>query len=127
VRRQYVKSCIASAPHTDSSVSQTGGRLSRRARIRLQFSSRSRYSSHSSRLPLSDIFGEHSSPPGSCGASPRLNADTALRLVRTVLISPLWQVNRNGWASFQFGNVFVLYRRWKLVMPDSKPGAVRSG
>ena len=34
----------------------------------------------------------NSSPPGSGGFKPRANADTALRFVRTVLISPLWHV-----------------------------------
>jgi hypothetical protein len=100
---------------------------SRSARNRLQFRPTSRYSSHSSRLAESLIRGEHTSPPGGGGTRPRENACTAFRFVRIVLISPLWQVNRKGWASFQFGNVFVLYRRWNVTMPTSNPSACKSG
>src|SRR5207249_2793467 len=103
------------------------GMESRSARNRLQSFSTIRYSSHSSRLAESLIFGVFRSPPGGGGARPRENACTAFRFVRIVLISPLWQVNRNGWASFQFGNVFVLYRRWNVVTPASNPSACRSG
>ncbi len=31
-----------------------------------------------------------------------------LALPRSVLISPLWAIMRNGWASRQLGNVLVL-------------------
>jgi len=39
-----------------------------------------------------------------------------------VLISPLWQSRRNGWARYHEGAVFVLYRWWKIAN-----GAVNSG
>ena len=90
VRRQYVNNWNASCPQTSASVSHTGGIESRSARSKLQFSSRCRYSTHSSRLAESLIFGLSNSPPGGCGLRLRENACTALRFVRTVLISPLW-------------------------------------
>ena len=52
-------------------------------------------------------------PDATGGVCPLANVVTAFRFVRTVLISPLWQASRNGWASFQSGNVLVEYRRWK--------------
>ena len=39
------------------------------------------------------------------------------RLPRMVLISPLWANKRKGWASFHFGNVFVLNREWTSASP----------
>ena len=103
-----MKSWNASSPQMCSSVSHTGGIDNRSARNMLQSWASVRYSNHSSKLALSLIFGVSNSLPGSGGVRPRLKALTALRFVRIVLISPLWHVNRNGCASFQFGKVFVL-------------------
>ena len=40
---------------------------------------------------------------------------TASRLPRTVLISPLWATNPNGWASDHTGDVLVAYRWWNIA------------
>ena len=86
------------------------GSDSRNARWSDQPRSSIKYSTHSSSPAESLIFGEWSSTPGIGGFRPREKAETALRFVRIVLISPLWQVYRNGWARVQFGSVFVEYR-----------------
>ena len=36
-------------------------------------------------------------------------------LPRTVLISPLWLMNRSGWARSQEGNVLVENREWTIA------------
>ncbi len=50
----------------------------------------------------------------------------ASRLPRTVLISPLWATNPNGWASDHVGCVLVAYRWWNTASGTSI-GAARSG
>ncbi len=70
-------------------------------------------SSDSSSESESDPSGESSGPAASrsaaIGFAPRspLRPRTCSRLPRTVLISPLWAIERNGWASFQTGWVLV--------------------
>ena len=50
-----------------------------------------------------------------------------LALPRNVLISPLWAIMRNGWASRQLGNVFVLYRWWTMAKAVRTRWSERSG
>ena len=49
-----------------------------------------------------------------------------LMLPRRVLISPLWEIIRYGWASFQLGNVFVLNREWNMQSALDSRGSPRS-
>ena len=49
-----------------------------------------------------------------------------LTLPVRVLISPLCATRRNGWASGQFGNVFVLKRWCTSASADVKSGSARS-
>ncbi len=60
-------------------------------------------------------------------ASSASRARIQLRLPMTVLISPLWAMNRNGWASGQLGNVLVEKREWTSPMADSTRSSTRSG
>ena len=73
----------------------------------------SRSSSASSSESESEPSGDRSGPAAS---SSRARADvatspgrprTSSRFPRTVLISPLWEIERNGWASRQTGWVLV--------------------
>ena len=48
------------------------------------------------------------------------------RLPRTVLISPLWAMNRNGWASSQVGKVLVQKREWTSASALTMSGSWRS-
>ncbi len=72
-----------------------------------------RSSSPSSSDSESEPSGESNGPASSSSAAnrraPRSRARprTCSRLPRTVLISPLWAIARNGWASRQTGVVFV--------------------
>ena len=50
-----------------------------------------------------------------------------LRLPITVLISPLWAMNRNGWASGQLGNVLVEKREWTTASAEATRSSTRSG
>ena len=50
-----------------------------------------------------------------------------LRLPMTVLISPLWAMNRNGWASGQLGNVLVENREWTTASAEAIRSSTRSG
>ena len=49
-----------------------------------------------------------------------------LRLPRTVLISPLWATNRNGWASGQDGKVLVEKRLCTIAMALTQRSSRRS-
>ena len=49
-----------------------------------------------------------------------------LILPRSVLISPLWAAILNGWASFQLGNVLVLYRWWTTAIAVTTRSSDRS-
>jgi hypothetical protein len=49
------------------------------------------------------------------------------RLPRMVLISPLWAMNRYGWASGHDGNVFVENRECTRAIALSVRASVRSG
>ena len=61
-------------------------------------------------LPASLMTGRSfaMSSPNSGEARFASRARIRLMFPRSVLISPLWAVMRNGWASRQLGNVFVL-------------------
>ena len=50
-----------------------------------------------------------------------------LRLPITVLISPLWAMNRNGCDSGQLGNVLVEKRECTTPTADSTRSSTRSG
>ncbi len=50
-----------------------------------------------------------------------------LRFPWTVLISPLWAMNRYGWASGQDGKVLVEKRLWTRARADSMRSSARSG
>ena len=50
-----------------------------------------------------------------------------LMFPRMVLISPLWQRNRNGWASCHDGNVLVEKRWWTRARADSMRSSTKSG
>ena len=50
-----------------------------------------------------------------------------LRLPITVLISPLWAMNRNGWASGQLGNVLVEKRECTTASAEAIRSSTRSG
>ena len=50
-----------------------------------------------------------------------------LRLPLIVLISPLWAMYRNGWASGQDGNVFVENRLCTSPIALAKRSSSRSG
>ena len=60
-------------------------------------------------------------------ASSASRARIQLRLPRTVLISPLCAMNRNGWANGQAGNVLVENRECTTTIALSTRGSVRSG
>ena len=64
------------------------------------------------------------SSPNRSLASVDSRARIQLMLPRSVLISPLWQMIRYGWASSQLGNVFVEKREWTsatAVLKRSSP------
>ncbi len=50
-----------------------------------------------------------------------------LRLPMTVLISPLWAMNRNGWDSGQLGKVLVENREWTTAIAEVTRSSRRSG
>ena len=50
-----------------------------------------------------------------------------LTLPSFVLISPLCEIIRYGWASSQLGNVFVLNREWNMHIALIRCGLDRSG
>ena len=60
-------------------------------------------------------------------ASSASRARIQLRLPMTVLISPLWAMNRNGWASGQLGKVFVENRECTTASAEATRSSVRSG
>ena len=66
-------------------------------------------SSESESEPSGDSSGPASVSSAAIGRAPRsrVRPRTCSRLPRTVLISPLWAIDRNGWASAQVGVVFV--------------------
>ena len=49
-----------------------------------------------------------------------------LALPSIVLISPLWQSMRNGWARSQVGSVLVEKRWWKMAKDAAKRSSARS-
>ena len=49
------------------------------------------------------------------------------RLPLIVLISPLWAIRRNGWASGQDGNVLVENRLCTRAMAETNRASLRSG
>ncbi len=54
-------------------------------------------------------------------------ADIQARLPDSVLISPLCEMSRNGWARSHDGNVFVEKREWTIASFDVVRGSPRSG
>ena len=84
-----------------------------RAGVRAQpvvVSSSSASSSDSESEPSGDRSGPAASSSAampSAGTTSAVRPRTCSRLPRTVLISPLWEIERNGWASRQTGWVFV--------------------
>ena len=48
-------------------------------------------------------------------------------LPRSVLISPLWEMKRYGWARDQLGKVLVEKRECTMAMADAISGSDRSG
>jgi hypothetical protein len=50
-----------------------------------------------------------------------------LRLPITVLISPLWAMNRNGCESGQLGKVLVEKREWTTAIAEAIRSSRRSG
>src|SRR5262245_37821051 len=50
-----------------------------------------------------------------------------LLLPERVLISPLWQIRRNGWARSQVGKVLVEKREWTIASREAVRGSPRSG
>ena len=65
---------------------------------------------------------------GSCDvASSASRAAIQLRLPRIVLISPLWAINRYGWASGHDGNVFVENRECTSAIAEVSRSSDRSG
>ena len=67
------------------------------------------------------------SRPNSSDASCDSRARIQLTLPISVLISPLWAMTRNGWASSQLGNVFVEKREWTSASALAKRSSWRSG
>ncbi|GAA1801687.1 hypothetical protein GCM10009713_09180 [Brevibacterium celere] len=67
-----------------------------------------------SRLESVSGTGEASRSEARCASRARIQ----LRLPRTVLISPLWAIVPNGWASCHDGNVFVENREWTSAMRE---------
>ena len=65
--------------------------------------------------------------PSSGLASCDWRARIQLRLPLTVLISPLWAMVRNGWASGQDGKVLVEKREWTIASLVLKRLSERSG
>ena len=66
------------------------------------------------------------SSPHSGEAMTACRAAIQLALPFTVLISPLWQMLRNGCASCQVGNVFVEKRWCTMQMADIASGSAKS-
>ncbi len=60
-------------------------------------------------------------------ASVDSRARIQFRLPRTVLISPLWAMRRNGWASGHDGNVLVENREWTSASSVANRRSDRSG
>ncbi len=58
--------------------------------------------------------------------SPRPRARIQFTFPRSVLISPLCAMKRNGCASGHDGNVFVEKREWTIASADAKRGSQRS-
>ena len=67
------------------------------------------------------------SRPNSSLASWLSRARIQLTLPISVLISPLWAITRNGWASSQLGKVFVEKRECTSASADAKRSSWRSG
>ena len=67
------------------------------------------------------------SSPKSSLASCDSRARIQLTLPISVLISPLWQITRYGWASSQLGNVFVEKRECTSASAEANRSSVRSG
>ncbi len=85
----------------------------------------SRNSSTLSKLPESEQSGSttgkasgKSSPKRSLSRTPS-RACIQFMLPRNVLISPLWLMNRFGWARSHDGKVFVANREWTIARCDS--------
>ena len=73
-------------------------------------------------------IGNARSRLGRCGlASIASRARIQFSLPCTVLISPLWAMNRYGWASGHDGNVFVENLLCTRASALSKRSSVRSG
>ena len=67
------------------------------------------------------------SRPNSSLASWLSRARIQLMLPIRVLISPLWAITRNGWASSQLGKVLVEKREWTSANAEAKRSSLRSG
>ncbi len=66
------------------------------------------------------------SSPNRSLASVDSRARIQLMFPRSVLISPLWQMIRYGWASSQLGNVLVEKREWTSATAVLKRSSPRS-
>ena len=81
-----------------------------------------------SEAPWVTIGNSRSRSPGiRSEVSSASRARIQLRLPITVLISPLWAMNRNGWDSGQLGKVFVEKREWTTAIELSTRSSTRSG
>ncbi len=75
----------------------------------------------SSSFPESDVLSSSTGRNRASGPRPASSvpsterASMRLRLPWMALISPLWQIVRNGWARSQVGSVLVEKRWWKIV------------
>ena len=99
-------------------------------RLRPPMWSSSRTSSNDaeSEAPGVQIGNSRSRSPGiTSEASSASRARIQLRLPMTVLISPLWAMNRNGWASGQLGKVLVEKRECTTASAEAIRSSTRSG
>ncbi len=78
--------------------------------------------------PSSSMIGNSrcSGPPNFADSSWLERALTQLRLPRRVLISPLWQMKRNGWARSHVGKVLVEKRECTTAMALTMSGSCKS-
>src|SRR5512142_2169101 len=65
--------------------------------------------------------------PNTSDLSMASRADIQARLPDSVLISPLWQIRRNGCARSHDGNVLVEKRECTIASFDCVRGSLRSG
>ena len=78
--------------------------------------------------PLWSITGRSLSMSASKTGERMVSSRASIRsaLPRMVLISPLWRMQRLGWARCQLGFVLVEKREWTRARALSQSGSVRS-